>query len=119
MITPSVMTYYVPRYDLCLIIISIIVLATFLLRLYFVKKNNKNTREKRVFAVFYILILISIIIMICIIPWNLNFGERDMTTIGYMNFINTIMIIITCVIALLIIIEMLINKRTKKKEKVS
>ena len=52
MITPSVMSYYVPRYDLALIIISVIVLAVFLLRLYFIKKNTNNIKEKRVFAFF-------------------------------------------------------------------
>ncbi len=118
-LTPSVMTYYVPRYDLELIIISIIVVVTFFLRLYFIKKKNDNIKVKRIFAIFYILILISMIIMICIIPWGLNFGERDMVSQSVLTLTNNRLIIIICIIALLIITEMIMNARSKKKEKVS
>ena len=118
-LTPSVMKYYVPRYDVILLISFIIIILIFILRLYFIRKNSKNVKEKKRFIFFYTLNLILMIIMLCSIPWKLNFGNYDMTVPSKLNYTNIIIITITGVITLLVIIEMIINTRVKKKEKVS
>ncbi len=118
-LTPSVMKYYVPRYNLILLIICIVIVSVFLLRLYYIKKKSKSIKEKRIFIFFYILILISIIIMACIIPWSLNFGKPDMIAQSVLNYTNIIISIITCVIVFLLITEIIINAMIKKKEKES